>query len=419
MSREEDSLALFERAEAAADSESQKREARWGQLISAIDLEHGSADVQYAELAQGVGLSDPREFLRAAAIGLNLHLRQGLVALDDADLARQLMPVVGDPLVRSSFLSVYGTALCLAARYEDALTVAADLLEVARRYRLDFALTYGYVAIASARSGLRQWSDAEAAAREALARAKSARDVHADLTSRAILLRLYAQQGRLPDAFGVESGEIRGAIDAVIDEFVGSRALVMACASRTDEARELVGEVRGTSTVEGQVLRAAVNAVCALRDGSADVTEHALRLEAVAFQTGGVDLLVTAYRSCPELLTITLRIAKGRRFRDLVERVGDSDLASAAGFPLATDGDRRLLLTPRETEVFELLRTGVSNREISKMLFIEESTVKAHTHGIYDKLGVRSRNALAVQAALERTDQATSATESNTESESP
>jgi DNA-binding NarL/FixJ family response regulator len=80
--------------------------------------------------------------------------------------------------------------------------------------------------------------------------------------------------------------------------------------------------------------------------------------------------------------------------------------------------DRRLLLSPRETDVYELLLTGVTNREIGRLLYIEESTVKAHAHRIYDKLGVRSRSALAVQAALERADQATSAMESSSDSES-
>jgi DNA-binding NarL/FixJ family response regulator len=107
---------------------------------------------------------------------------------------------------------------------------------------------------------------------------------------------------------------------------------------------------------------------------------------------------------------ILLRAAEGRRFRELVERVGDDDLARTAGYPIAINDDKRLLLTPRETEVYELLRTGLTNREIARLLFIEESTVKAHTHHIYNKLGVRSRSALAVQAALERADQATSAT---------
>jgi DNA-binding NarL/FixJ family response regulator len=135
-------------------------------------------------------------------------------------------------------------------------------------------------------------------------------------------------------------------------------------------------------------------------------------LGALAFETGAVDLLVTAYRSCPELLSILLRAEDSREFRELVERVGDSDLATAAGQPLATNDDRRQLLSPRELEVFELLRNGLSNREIAKLLYIELSTVKAHAHHIYDKLGVRSRSALTVQAALERSTQATSAMES-------
>ena len=57
---------------------------------------------------------------------------------------------------------------------------------------------------------------------------------------------------------------------------------------------------------------------------------------------------------------------------------------------------------------------GLRNREIGKLLFIEESTVKAHTHHIYDKLGTRSRRALIVQAMLERSHQATSATDPST-----
>ena len=54
--------------------------------------------------------------------------------------------------------------------------------------------------------------------------------------------------------------------------------------------------------------------------------------------------------------------------------------------------------------MYDLIGAGLKNREIGKLLFIEESTVKAHTHHIYDKLGVRSRRALIVQAMLERAD---------------
>ena len=133
----------------------------------------------------------------------------------------------------------------------------------------------------------------------------------------------------------------------------------------------------------------------------------------MAFATGGVDLLVTTYRACPEIIGVLLRAADSNAFRALLERIGDGDLAAAAGHPIATNDDRRLLLSPREREVFELLRNGFTNRQIAKLLYIEQSTVKVHAHHIYDKLGVRSRNALRVQAALERAGQATSAIETS------
>jgi DNA-binding NarL/FixJ family response regulator len=79
------------------------------------------------------------------------------------------------------------------------------------------------------------------------------------------------------------------------------------------------------------------------------------------------------------------------------------------GQPILTADDPRSTLSPREREVYELVVQRLTNREIGRLLFIEESTVKVHVHHIYDKLGVRSRLDLIVQATLERSGQATSA----------
>ncbi len=60
-------------------------------------------------------------------------------------------------------------------------------------------------------------------------------------------------------------------------------------------------------------------------------------------------------------------------------------------------------LSPREREVYDLVCEGLSNREIASSLFISEATVKVHVHHVFDKLGIRSRTALAMNAVHERT----------------
>jgi DNA-binding NarL/FixJ family response regulator len=48
-------------------------------------------------------------------------------------------------------------------------------------------------------------------------------------------------------------------------------------------------------------------------------------------------------------------------------------------------------LTQKEHEIIKLVAQGLSNKEISKTLFIEEITVKIHLNHIFSKLGLKSR----------------------------
>ncbi|MEU5668457.1 helix-turn-helix domain-containing protein [Streptomyces longwoodensis] len=48
-------------------------------------------------------------------------------------------------------------------------------------------------------------------------------------------------------------------------------------------------------------------------------------------------------------------------------------------------------LTDRENEVFHLLVTGMSNRQIGRTLGIAERTVKNNLHSVYRKFGVSGR----------------------------
>ena len=56
-------------------------------------------------------------------------------------------------------------------------------------------------------------------------------------------------------------------------------------------------------------------------------------------------------------------------------------------------------LTEREVEVLRLLATGLNNRDIGKILFIAEATVKTHVEHIISKIGVSDRVQAAVWAA--------------------
>ena len=54
-------------------------------------------------------------------------------------------------------------------------------------------------------------------------------------------------------------------------------------------------------------------------------------------------------------------------------------------------------LTPREREILGLLAQGLRYKEIGAQLGISTSTVRAHLHSIYGKLGVESRTEAVVR----------------------
>ena len=63
-------------------------------------------------------------------------------------------------------------------------------------------------------------------------------------------------------------------------------------------------------------------------------------------------------------------------------------------------------LSPREREVAMLVASGMRNRDVAAALFVSEKTVESHLARIYDKLGVRSRAALATIMAGEQVEPA-------------
>ena len=408
-SREEEALELYRRAHGAATSETERRDALWGQVMCSIELERPEAISTLEALSAGMSLFKPREVVRAAAYTLSAQLKLGSLDLAEADLAVELLGAVGDPLIESAFRNVHSAALALSARYDDALAAASELLDVIRQYRLEFALPYALSVLSVAHAGRREWTEASQDLHRAIDVARAGRNAYAEHICLAIQLRTLAQEGRHEAALALPVPQFRRSLPAAQAEVLGSRALVLASFGRLDDAESLVDRVRGASSaIEPTVLVAAVDAIVALRRRDDSALDRVSDLVESACSRGALDLLVVVYRSTPDVLAVLLRQPGRERVIDLIRKVHDEDLAQALGVSVASD-DPRAKLTPRERDVFELLRQGFSNRQIAKLLFIEESTAKVHVHHIYDKLGTRSRTALAVQAALERADQATSA----------
>lgn len=61
------------------------------------------------------------------------------------------------------------------------------------------------------------------------------------------------------------------------------------------------------------------------------------------------------------------------------------------------------LLTPRETEILQLIATGLTDREIAERLFISLNTAKTHLKNILAKLHLKSRVQAAIYEAQSRT----------------
>ena len=123
-------------------------------------------------------------------------------------------------------------------------------------------------------------------------------------------------------------------------------------------------------------------------------------------------LVLTTYDTDADILAAVEAGATGYMLKDappdqLCEAVHTAARGQTA---LAPDVANRLMdrlrspvptLSGRELEILGLLAKGLSNRAISKRLFISEATVKTHLVHVFEKLDVDNRTA-AITTALRR-----------------
>ena len=124
-------------------------------------------------------------------------------------------------------------------------------------------------------------------------------------------------------------------------------------------------------------------------------------------------LVLTTYDSDARILAAVEAGANGYLLKDAPREDLFSAIraAAAGGAPLSPTVAARLMhrvrvgsdepLSPRETEVLQLVARGSSNSEVARDLRISEATVKTHLLHIFEKLGVGDRTS-AVTTALQR-----------------
>ncbi|WP_055602863.1 response regulator [Streptomyces aureus] len=135
---------------------------------------------------------------------------------------------------------------------------------------------------------------------------------------------------------------------------------------------------------------------------------------AITAADGGPKVLVlTTYDTDADILAAVEAGASGYLLKDAPpEELAAAVRTAAAGqSALAPAVAHRLMdrmrtpaeaLTKRELEVLQLVGEGLSNQQISKVLFLSQATVKSHLVHVFAKLGVDSRTAAVATATARR-----------------
>jgi LuxR family maltose regulon positive regulatory protein len=405
--RPHEALELLSDARVRSTTSSDLRRAAWSRFLSLTDLEEPELAAKALEEFEALPPESVEDVIRLSHGPVHFSVRWGGIReeLERHRSALVLLDRTTDPVVRSGFLQSYGTALNLAARYEEASQLADRQIADAKRFGLDWVRAHALELKGLAQIGLKDFEGAHASLRTAYRLAEEASDFHAQVNAMTLIARIPLAQGAPCRALEVlETSRSRAAGPGMEGEIQSMRALIFACMGRLDEAEaEIATSEAITSHLEARGLRAYAGLVVAHRRGEDEDCGKRLQVALrESSNTGNADSFVSAYRASPEILQLIVRHAVPLdEFLATPIRTYDPKLAERAGLsPPVRRAVGTRELTPREEEVLSLVRQGLSNRQIARSLWITESTAKVHVRHIFEKLGVRSRT----EAALFRPD---------------
>jgi LuxR family transcriptional regulator, maltose regulon positive regulatory protein len=357
----------------------------WGQLIVGWQMGNDADDL--VDRLHSYADASVDSQLRLTTALQYESLRQGTIAelFDRVQECLVLAPRAASPLTSTSFLVGTSRLFAVVGRYDEALRIADQTVGVAEEHRLAFVLPSVLNVRAMALIGLREWGPALRALTAAEAHAHDFDDIHNEVDAHIQHIRLLLAKGQPAQALQLtERSWLREAGWLEQAEYAATVDLVWAAAGLGDQQAECPAP-----HAELLTLRLAAAAIRSLKRRRG--TKEAMRaLLDHVMTTSCVDGFIIGYRACPDLLARSLRDSAFRSFiAPALVRARDQRIASRLGLrvPRATKPQ----LTKREREVHELLAQGLTNREIARLLYVEEVTVKVHVRHILDKLGVRTR----------------------------
>jgi LuxR family transcriptional regulator, maltose regulon positive regulatory protein len=397
LSKEEDAFASFARARALARDLKEVKEALWGLFLSANEITPDEA-VDYLDELESLAAGDIDTHLRLAVGRQFAAEQQGTLAGLSARYEALVESVdhATDPLARSSFLANFAAMNVCRGYYELAERVAQQALGLCRELHLEYAVGACLGFLAGAEVGLRKFRRAE----KTLARFGHTiayqQDPYFQYLALILRIKLAASTGQ---AAGVLASHTRPMRDSSSrrgrGEYLATLAIVAAATGESATASALAEEARNgavsVDAVHGSSIAEAITAVATRRG-----VRHVERLERTISEAVSADFrdgLVLAYRAWPELFAIVRDPIVLDHLRESVTLSHDEAVARRGGLEILAGRPEALVasLTPRESEVLELLVVGLSNDEIAQRLFITRSTAKVHVHHILRKLGVRTR----------------------------
>lgn len=230
-----------------------------------------------------------------------------------------------------------------------------------------------------------------------------------------ILSRIHA---RMSIAMAETDAGIQESADAgVLAAIVGSDLEVIRARIIESSARAASSDrIRGIDELEEVARRAGAAGAAAVKEWA----EHELRQHGRRLRNApgvGWDALTQTQRRVARLAAAGLRNREIGAALWISDKTVESHVAailSALGTTNRVGIGRELggdptspsldhLLTRRQREVARLVARGLMNAEISAMLGITEKTVEKHVSGLFDRLGVRTRSAIAARVRGART----------------